>query len=520
MSIRYKIITIILLLFNSICLSQTQIEIPWGPLAKSPWPMTHKDPQSTGRSTSTGPQTAATIMKKDFTLGIFSGPVIGENNRLYFGSFNQFTNPQNDKFHCTDLAGNVIWQHVIDSAVAFPSSLLAGFNNTIYTCRSDGTLYCFAADGTVKWTYKAGSKFSVVANLLNINLDSTLYFCSTDNYLYAIRPNGTLLWKTTLDNGFVNTSPTISPDGKTLYITQSNTGVYALNTDGSLKWKHPALSTGSTPPLVDNAGNIYFYNWQSPSLQLISLTPQGNQRWIFTAPDTTGGSDEVGTPTIDRNGNLSFSALQSLNGSSKQAVLYSVDYQGKLRWKLAFTEETIGSITQALICDSLGTIYGGSSYGINYYAISSEGKLLWKIPLNGYQVDYTGAIGGDGTLYVGVHLSKGTYPQSGTLLCISDKVSTITEQPMKETAGYALEQNYPNPFNPGTTIQYIIRKNGHVRLLLYDVLGNEVSRLVDAEQQAGNHRVDFSGDGLPSGVYFYQLETDNFKTIKKMVLIK
>lgn len=87
-------------------------------------------------------------------------------------------------------------------------------------------------------------------------------------------------------------------------------------------------------------------------------------------------------------------------------------------------------------------------------------------------------------------------------------------------AAYALSQNYPNPFNPTTTISYQLSTANFVRLKVYDVLGREVATLVNGPQQAGHYDVEFTGDGLASGVYFYRLEAGNFVDQKKMLMLK
>jgi len=71
-------------------------------------------------------------------------------------------------------------------------------------------------------------------------------------------------------------------------------------------------------------------------------------------------------------------------------------------------------------------------------------------------------------------------------------------------------QNYPNPFNPGTKIKFTIPQTGFTSLKVYDVLGNKVTTLVNEEKPAGEYEVEFSGNELTSGVYFYQLKAGNF----------
>ena len=90
---------------------------------------------------------------------------------------------------------------------------------------------------------------------------------------------------------------------------------------------------------------------------------------------------------------------------------------------------------------------------------------------------------------------------------------------------FSLEQNYPNPFNPTTKIKYTVpldekRKTQDVNLKVYDVLGNEVTVLVNEQKEAGYYEVDFNASSFASGVYFYQLKTGPFLETKKMLLLK
>ena len=91
-----------------------------------------------------------------------------------------------------------------------------------------------------------------------------------------------------------------------------------------------------------------------------------------------------------------------------------------------------------------------------------------------------------------------------------------TEVPVE----YSLSQNYPNPFNPVTKINFAIPKQGFVTIRLYDILGREVSRLVNEYMTAGEYTIDFNAGNLSSGIYFYRMEINGFSDIKKMILIK
>jgi hypothetical protein len=85
---------------------------------------------------------------------------------------------------------------------------------------------------------------------------------------------------------------------------------------------------------------------------------------------------------------------------------------------------------------------------------------------------------------------------------------------------YKLYQNYPNPFNPSTNIRYQITNSKFVTLKVFNILGKEIATLVNEKQSAGTYEVTFDGGSLPSGIYFYRLQTGDFSEVKKMVLIK
>ncbi|MCX8009742.1 MAG: T9SS type A sorting domain-containing protein, partial [Ignavibacteria bacterium] len=85
---------------------------------------------------------------------------------------------------------------------------------------------------------------------------------------------------------------------------------------------------------------------------------------------------------------------------------------------------------------------------------------------------------------------------------------------------YVLEQNFPNPFNPSTTIKYFIPSRSKIKISIYDLLGKELLVLVDDEKDRGYHLITLSAKNLPSGTYYYQLEANNNRIIKKMLIVK
>jgi hypothetical protein len=106
-------------------------------------------------------------------------------------------------------------------------------------------------------------------------------------------------------------------------------------------------------------------------------------------------------------------------------------------------------------------------------------------------------------------------------------VVSISEETNKTTPKeFLLNQNYPNPFNPTTIISYQLLFKSKVTLKVFDLLSREITTLVNEEKPAGNNEVEFSvrscgnGTNLPSGVYFYKLETGGNIFVKKMILVR
>lgn len=100
----------------------------------------------------------------------------------------------------------------------------------------------------------------------------------------------------------------------------------------------------------------------------------------------------------------------------------------------------------------------------------------------------------------------------------SPSFTELDENPI--ISNFELYQNYPNPFNPSTTIRYQIPESGIVTIKVYDLLGKEVSTLVNDYKAAGTHDVIFNAEELSSGIYFYSLQSGNFMKTKSMTVLK
>jgi photosystem II stability/assembly factor-like uncharacterized protein len=85
---------------------------------------------------------------------------------------------------------------------------------------------------------------------------------------------------------------------------------------------------------------------------------------------------------------------------------------------------------------------------------------------------------------------------------------------------FALHQNYPNPFNPSTKINYSVPRQSNIKIIVFDALGKYITTLVNKEMSIGNYRVEFNASHLSSGIYFYQMRTDEFIQTNKMILLR
>ncbi|RKY98770.1 MAG: hypothetical protein DRQ13_03175 [Ignavibacteriae bacterium] len=505
-------------LLSGLIYSQQQVDIPWPTLADSPWPMVKHDPQFTGRSPYKGPQTPTIVWTKDMEDGIFSGPVIGEKGNLYFGSYYVHA----DDFYSYSPDGNFLWQYQAGTNRPPQSGIVIDSSNTIYFGSRDSNLYALNFDGTLKWKYNTSGSIlqEVIPNIDlhgNIYITNWLSIITDEGELYSIKPDGTLNWKVMHESGFAGKSPVFSPDGSTIYIAGLDSNLFTLNLDGSIKWKFSCGEIMSAP-MIDSDGNIYFIPTPTqPPQYFYSLNPDGSVRWKY---DFQLGTYIYSIPTIDNEGNLYTIGLDTTCCPNYRSLI-SLSNDGDFRWKYIFNDEESDDFWQPLICDSEGTVYVGSTFGFNYYAISSKGELKWKLPLIStfQQVDNTGAIVDDGTLYLGVHDVALRTGQEKTLIAIRDTVTSVQNINPSEL-NYSLQQNYPNPFNPVTHIKYSIPQSSKVTLKVYDILGNETAKLVDRYQSPGEYDVIFSAGELVSGIYFYRLQAGSFADVKKMLFLK
>jgi len=165
---------------------------------------------------------------------------------------------------------------------------------------------------------------------------------------------------------------------------------------------------------------------------------------------------------------------------------------------IAFVDDT-----HFYVCGNAGRIYYTQNRGTSwFYQYTADEHNL--IGINFTDATHGFSIGNGGTILR--TLTAGT-------IGVGNITTTIPTE-------YKINQNYPNPFNPVTKISYDISKSGIVKIKIYDILGREIQTLVNQVQEPGSYSIEFNGNTLSSGIYFYRLEINGFSESKKMTILK
>ncbi len=175
------------------------------------------------------------------------------------------------------------------------------------------------------------------------------------------------------------------------------------------------------------------------------------------------------------------------------------------------TSEVLNGWTTAEKYTALSSNISSASYGPGRAGVVVSGGPFNLSPNQveyvGFAVVHSGSIAG---LKTNTQYAKTKYTSTIGIKNISSEIPAI----------YELSQNYPNPFNPATTIRFAIPKRDMVKIKVYDVLGKVVSELVNEQLNAGYYEINFNGQNLSSGLYFYRIETSGLIQTKKMLLVK
>jgi photosystem II stability/assembly factor-like uncharacterized protein len=283
-------------------------------------------------------------------------------------------------------------------------------------------------------------------------------------------------------------------------------GIYRSNKPGT--WDHILLDK---PPFdcitVDPQGRIFAGTWDRGILR--STDDGGTWATIKSGFPTDWPTITVEDVLVHFNGQL-YAAADSFDiidgGRATGGIFRStdlgdtwVDMTGNL------TNASFDGITVSPTGDLFTSVYGNGMYR------SSDNGESWvgigSPPTNSFGTPIADP---DGILYVGSDI--GLYRTTRT--------TGVNESHGEIPTTFALRQNYPNPFNPSTTITFELPKASPVTLSVYDLLGREVTVLVNERRNAGVHEVKFDASGLASGVYFYRMQAGSYVDTKKLLLVR
>ena len=275
----------------------------------------------------------------------------------------------------------------------------------------------------------------------------------------------------------------------------------------------------------------------------ILKTTDGGNSWIrmLTEPPVIGTDAGWNNSFLIVGNNMWF-------GTNGTKVYHSTDLG--LTWSFGVTTGTAN--TFALHFNSLSeglaggnalviSTNGGTSYSTvpapgltgNLNGLDGDGTDWWALraDANIYRstnnaVSWTNAFTLPGAVFNDIDIElisgcpKGWVAGNNGIIAKMSLINEIENINNEIPSGYKLMQNFPNPFNPETDINYSIPVTGFVSLKVFDLKGREVAVIVNEVKPAGNYIAGFNASGLPSGTYFYKMETDNFNFTRKMLLIK
>ena len=224
-------------------------------------------------------------------------------------------------------------------------------------------------------------------------------------------------------------------------------------------------------------------------------------------------------------------AIDALTGSKEtlyyyRDLMYGLNFFGDPALHVYTTVPRRPELSLALTVDGLEVTVtaGGAPLSGATLVLSEDGEMLERYVTDNDGLTVVTYPIGDNNLY------KLTVVKANVLTLQEEFIPTLITDVDDDTDAslpvtFALHQNYPNPFNPSTTISFDLPERTHVRLTVYNLLGQTVAVLVDTELGVGNHEVewngrDSNGSAAASGVYFYRLKTEQDQSVRKMVLLK
>ncbi len=279
-------------------------------------------------------------------------------------------------------------------------------------------------------------------------------------------------------------------------------------------------------------GRFFMYEYQGGnnwSFQLIDTLPTKNAYLTCTTNDLDGnGKPEIwigGDTYINGIGRTLFTIYETTGDNTYEPVYY-IDLIGIFSFyagNIQVVDMDNDGKDEVFLCIDQHVLifkYGNGGYYLwyvkeNELAAAGQNSVVYSA--------YAANLDGKGCKEI-LMIQDIIDPIKGLLVFTSVyKSDIVTDVENKETnmpRQFQLFQNYPNPFNPATGIQYSVASSQKVILKVYDVLGREVTTLVNEKKSPGTYKVSFDGSNLSSGIYFYRLTAGDYTETKKMVLVR
>jgi photosystem II stability/assembly factor-like uncharacterized protein len=416
---------------------------------------------------------------------------------------------------------------------------------------------------------------NVNGNILSsscIGYDTSVIIGSTDNNLYAFSRYGVSLWPSLPLGGQLVASPTLDSSANRLYVGVSNNNFFCVNKlTGQILWSMFGNSPMRNSAVITNNKRLFVTSQSGTiyGIDLNNLIIGGgvvNPNWTINSNDTITSS-----PAIDQNG---YFYVGTKSGKLKK-IQMTTGQPGTVVWETPLG----GSINASPVIDANGNIYVGSTNG-KFYAVKNSGTIKWEYTspaqinttaaISNYSRIYFGNVNGDfycidtnsamkwyykdssaigncviaskGTIYYGTSAGRlaafydfvetenmnltsvNVWPtyQSDNQRTGSRGYNTVSAKNLSEIIPdkFELHQNYPNPFNPSTIIRFGIVKQTNAKIMIYDVLGRQIAILVNESFKPGTYEVVWNASNYSSGIYYYIMQTEDFREVKRMVLIK